>query len=79
MNAPANMPAIGLELGLAGATGPNATAETRQRRTHASEPRQEIIELRQLHLIFALAAAGALGKYIENEHRLVDDLHTETI
>jgi|GEM_PF-5711172 len=79
MNAPANMPAIGLELGLAGATGPNATAETRQRSAHASESRQEIIELRQLHLIFALAAAGTLGKYIENEHRLVDDLHAETI
>src|SRR5690606_36687325 len=66
-------PAIGLELRLARPSRADAAAETRQRRGGPHEPRQEVLQLCQLHLQLAFARPCPLREDIEDELRSVDD------
>ena len=66
-NALADVTAVRLEFGLAGAARADAAAETGHGLAHAGKPRQQILILRQLHLQPALGRLGTLGKNIENE------------
>ncbi len=52
--------AIGFEFGFAGASRADAAAEPRQRGARADQPRQQVLQLRQLDLQLAFARARAL-------------------
>ena len=54
-------------LGFAGAARADAAAELRHGFAAAGQPRQHVLELRQLHLQLALAGAGVAGKNVEDE------------
>lgn len=66
-------PPIRLELGLARSPGADSTTQPLQVRPGAGQPREKIIELRQLHLKFPLAALGPLGENIQDEASPVHD------
>ena len=70
----ANTPAIGFELGLAWSSGADAAAKPRQGGTGANQARQQILQLRQLHLELALASLRAPRKDVQNQLRAIDDL-----
>ena len=74
VDAHADPPAIGLELGLAGAAGADAAAEPRQLGADADQARQQVLQLRQLDLQLAFAGARAAGEDVENQLRAIDDL-----
>ncbi len=74
-----NAPAIGLELGLAGASGPDAAAKPRQGLTRPDEPRQEILQLRELDLQLPFPRARAAREDVEDELRAVHDLAAERL
>ncbi len=74
-----NAPAIGLELGLAGASRPDAAAQPRQRLARSDEPRQEILQLRELDLQLPFPRARAAREDVEDELRAVDDLAAERL
>ena len=59
-----NAPAVGFELGFAGASGSDAAAQPRHGRAVAGQPRQQIVQLRQLDLQAGLPGCGrAARKY----------------
>src|SRR4051812_23290357 len=58
---------IHFQLRFTGATCSNTTSLSRQVMPHSCQPRQQILQLRQLDLQPAFAAARALGKNVENE------------
>jgi len=66
--------AIRLELRLTGPARADAAAEPRERRAGAGQARQQIFELRELHLPLALARARAAGEDVENQLRAIDHL-----
>src|SRR5207249_6334975 len=66
--------AVGLELRLAGSPRADAAAEARHQRALAGEARQHVVELRQLHLEPALAAARPPGEDVEDELGAVERL-----
>ena len=70
-------PAIGLELRFAGAAGADAAAEPRQRGARADQPRQQVLELRQLDLQLAFPRPRAPREDVEDELRAIDDLAVE--
>ena len=72
-----NAAAVGFELGLAGASGADASAEARHGRAVAGQTRQKIIQLRQFDLQFSFAGAGAAGKNIQDQLRAVQDLYVQ--
>ena len=74
MDARANAPAVGLELGFARPARADAAAEPRQRRAGAHQPRQQIFQLRKLHLQLALACLRAAREDIKDQLCAVDDL-----
>jgi hypothetical protein len=74
-----DLAAIGLELRLAGAPRADAAAEPRQRGPGADEARQQVLELRQLHLPLALARARPPREDVEDELRAIDDLALEPL
>ena len=63
----ADDPAVGLELGLARTAQTDAAADTRQVGPHPGEPRQQVLELRQLDLQLRLVAARAGGEDVEDD------------
>src|ERR1035437_6414747 len=63
---------VGFELRFARAAHADATAELLEMRPHPREPRQGILELRQLHLHPALRAPRAHGEDVEDELGAVD-------
>ena len=69
------MAAVRFDLGLAGAARADAAAEARHLDALARQARQQIFELRQLHLQLALLGAGAQGEDIEYQRGAVDDAH----
>ena len=77
LDAHADTAAIGFELRFAGAARADAAAETRQRGAGSGEPRQQVVELRQLDLPLAFARARAARKDVEDQLRAIDDLAIE--
>ena len=73
-------PAVGLELGFAGAAGADAraertgaAAEALEVLPHPAHPRQVVLQLRQLDLELSLGALRMLGEDVEDQLRPVDD------
>ena len=79
MNARADAPAVGFELGFAGASRADAAAQPRQRRAGADEPRQQVFQLRELHLQLAFARPRAAREDVEDELRAIDDLAADLL
>src|SRR4051794_19223254 len=59
--------AIDFELGFTRPPRPNAAGLTRQVSPHSREPRQQILQLRELDLEASFPAPGALREDVENE------------
>ena len=79
LDADADPPPIGLELRFARPARADAAAQPRQRGAGADEPRQQVLELRELDLPLAFARARAPGEDVEDELRPVDDLALELV
>ena len=79
LHADADAPAIRFELGFAGAPRADAAAKTRQRLARSDQPRQQVLQLRELDLQLAFARAGAPREDVENQLRAIDDLAIETL
>ena len=76
----AHPPPVHLELRLAGSARAHpAAALARQVGPLPGEPRQEILELRQLDLQLALEAPGTLREDVEDERAAIDDLAAERL
>ena len=75
----ADPPAIGLELRFAGAARADAAAQPRQRGGRADEPRQQVLQLRELDLQLAFARPRAPREDVEDELRAIDDLAVERL
>ena len=76
--------AVGLELGLARAAGPDAAlaapgAETLEVRPQAAHPREVVLELGELDLELALRALRVPGEDVEDDRGPVDDRHPELL
>ena len=74
LDALADQAPVGLELGLAGAPGADAAAGARKVGPHPSQPRQLVLELRQLDLEAAFVGLGVQGEDVEDQARAIDDL-----
>ncbi len=72
-----NAPAVGFELGFAGASGSDAAAQPRHRRAVPAQPRQQIVQLRQFHLQLAFPGARAPGENIQDQLGPVQHLHLQ--
>ena len=77
MDSLTNTSAVGLEFRFAGPAGADAAAEPRQRGPGAGEPRQHVLELRQLDLPLAFARARAPREDVENQLRAIDHFAIE--
>ena len=66
--------AVDLELGLAGAAPADAAGEARHHRVLLVQPRQRVLELRQLDLQLAVARLRVLREDVEDQHGAIDDL-----
>src|SRR5438876_3956588 len=75
----ANDAAVGFELCFARPPEPDAAADTRQVGPHARQTRQQILELRQLHLQLRLVTARPRGEDVENHLGAVHHAHAETL
>ena len=73
----ADDPPVRLELALARAAGPDAATGPRQVRPEAGEPRQLVLELRELHLEATLVRARVLGEDVQDQPAAIDDLDVE--
>ncbi len=62
------MPPVCLQFGFARATGTNAAAQTGQYLSASGQPRQQITQLRQLHLQFAFFRSGIRSKNVKDQH-----------
>ncbi len=69
----AREPAVGLELGLAGAARADAAAEALEVLPHSTHPRQVVLELGEFDLELSLGGDGVLREDVENQLRPVDD------
>lgn len=69
---PTNPAAVGLELRLARSPGTDTAAQPRQGHTGANQPRQQILELRQLDLQLTFPRPGTRGKNVQDELRPVE-------
>ena len=69
--------AIGFQLRFARTSRADAAAQPRHLDSASGQPRQQIIQLRQLHLQLAFARAGAAGEYVQNQLRPVQNLAVE--
>src|SRR5689334_24132462 len=70
-------PAIDFQLRLAGTTGADAAAETRQMGPLSCQTRQQILKLRQFDLELAFIATSALGEDVEDQLASIDDPQLE--
>ena len=69
------MPAIRLELRLAGSTRADTATETGHLATVTDESRRGILQLGKLDLQLSLPRNGVQGKDVQDEHRAVDHTH----
>src|SRR6266568_1183561 len=65
--------AVELQLRLADAARPDAARLPLEMRPGARQPRQRVLELRQLHLRARLPAPRAAGEDVENQAAAIDD------
>src|SRR5271165_291391 len=72
-NAPINFAAVGLQLGFTGTAGADTAAELRHLRASASQPGQQVFQLRELNLKLAFTGSCMAGEDVEDELRAVDD------
>ncbi len=77
LDAVADHPAVGLDLGLARAPGPDAATGPLQVLPLPDQARQQVRQLRQLHLQLALHGAGALREDVEDERGAIDHADAE--
>src|SRR2546426_2005243 len=70
---------VRLELGLARAPQPDAAADARQVRPHPGEPRQQVLELCELHLHLGFGRTGPGREDVENHLTAVHDPHRERL
>ena len=73
------MPAVGLELALAGAPRPDAALGARQVGPQPRQARQLVLELRQLDLEAALVGLRVQREDVEDQPAAVDDLDLEEL
>src|SRR6266550_1786565 len=74
-----NPAAVRLELCFTRSAEPDTAADTRQVCPHARQARQQILELRELHLELGLAAPRACRKDVENDLRAVHHPHPDML
>ena len=79
MDSLTNTPPVGFEFRFAGSAGADAAAEPRQRGARAREPRQQVLELRQLDLPLAFARSRAPREDVEDELRAIDHLAIDAL
>src|SRR5690606_19116536 len=77
---------VELDLRLTGAAAAHALAARSlatglagHRLTPAAQPRQQVLELRELHLRLALARLRMLAEDVEDDGRAVDHLHLDDV
>ncbi len=68
---------VGLELGLAGPAQPDAAADAREVRPHPRESREQVLELRQLHLHLRLGRARPRREDVEDHLGAIHHPHRE--
>ena len=73
LDAAGDAAAVGFELGFAGPARPDAAAQTGHLHAVAGEARQQVIQLRQLHLEAAFARPRARCENVQDELGAVDD------
>src|SRR4029077_1216635 len=66
------LPAVGFELGLTWAPGPDAAAQLRHFYSAPAQTRKHVLQLRQLHLQLAFARARMFCENVEDELSAVD-------
>ncbi len=71
--------AVGLELALAGAAGPDPAAGTRQVGPHPGQAREVILERRQLDLEPPSRVFGVAGEDVDDQRRAIEDLAVEQL
>ena len=79
----ADVAAVGLQLGLAGALGADGRAAGAalplQMAPHADQAGQQVLVLGQLHLQAALLGSGPLGEDVQDQAAAVNDLHAQQL
>ena len=70
-------PPIGLQLGLAGATGEDAETLLAQFLAPTAQPGEQVLEQRHLDLCHAFPGGGVLGEDVEDHRLAVDDVAVE--
>ena len=71
-DATVDLAAIGFQLGFTGAAGPDAAAELRHLHAASRQARQQVLQLRQLHLQLSFTGAGVAGEDVEDKLRAID-------
>ena len=71
--------AVGLDLGLARASGADTGTGAGHRFTPAAQPGKQVRQLRELHLRLALAGGGVLGEDVEDQRGAVNDLDLDDL
>ena len=75
----ADATAVDLELCLARSARPDAAAGAREVSPHAGQARQQVAQLRQLHLQLRLPRAGSLREDVEDQLAAIDDADLERL
>src|SRR5204863_5837985 len=70
---------IHLQLRLARPSGPDPAAQPGHGLAPAAEPREQVVQLRQLDLRLALAGAGVQGEDVQDQRGPVEDLRPEPL
>ena len=78
-DSPVNLAAIGLQLGFARSAGADAAAQLRHLHAAPRQPRQQILQLRQLHLQLPFTGARMAGKDIEDQLRAANHPHMHNV
>ncbi len=70
---------VGLDLRLARSPQADAASDTGEVGPHAGQPRQQVSQLRQLHLHLGLVGPGPCGEDVENQLGPVHQAHLEGV
>ncbi len=73
----AHAAAVDFELGFPRTAQADAAADARQVRPHVGQTRQQIFQLRQLHLQLPLRGMRALGENIQDQPGAIEHLHVQ--